>query len=144
MVINPNSDVDYTIQVNNIGNSGIKTQLKICQSYFMQTAVRMGWITLRWISPWRTVLGSLWMVLRGHMMGSSSAATAIMLPEGQLDSLNTSEFTQVKFKCSFVKNNEFKAWKLTCFVILFFFKLCFPQNRRETSPLPPVPICFSI
>lgn len=28
-------------------------------------------------------------------MGSSSADTAIMLPEAQLDSLNTSEFTQV-------------------------------------------------
>lgn len=35
------------------------------------------------------------MALRGPMMGSSSAATAIMLPEAQLDSLNTSGFTQV-------------------------------------------------
>lgn len=29
------------------------------QSHCMQTAVRMGWIILQWISPWRTVLGSL-------------------------------------------------------------------------------------
>lgn len=61
----------------------------------MQTAVRMGWITLQWICHWRTAQGSWWMALRGPMMASSSAATATMPPEAQPDSLSTSEFTQV-------------------------------------------------
>ena len=43
-----------------------------------------------------------------------------------------------KFRCSFVENNDCSAWKLVCFI---FFS---PQNRRETSPLPPVPICICI
>ncbi len=69
------------------------------------------------------------------MTGSSSAVTATMPPEAQRDSLSTSEFTQVSVSGSFSGDNIDMVLLLSLFSQL---------NRRETSPLPPLPICFGL
>lgn len=84
----------------------------------MQTAVRMDWITPQWTCPWRTVQGSWWMVLRGPMTGSSSAATATMPPEAQQDSSSTSESTQVSVNTSFSGDNNDEVLLLSRFFLI--------------------------
>ena len=92
----------------------------------MQTAVRMDWITPQWTCHWRTAQGSWWMVLRGPMMASLSAATATMPPEAQQDSLSTSEFTQVSVYRSFPGDD---IYKFLLFSLFFSIK----QERNLTA-----------
>lgn len=92
-----------------------------------QTVVRMDWIIPQWICHWRTTQVSWWMVLRGPMMASSSAATATMPPEAPHGSLSTSESTQVSLNYMFVR-----AYPDEILIFSFFFFLI-KQERNLTA-----------